>query len=61
MTIQGNDRTRDNVIRRKVLLSDGDLFSGEDLAYSTRNLNNLGYFDQPTSRPSPPATTGSWT
>lgn len=46
VTIQGNDRTRDNVIRRKVLLSDGDLFSGEDLAYSTRNLNNLGYFDQ---------------
>jgi len=46
VTIQGNTRTRDNVIRRKVLLSDGDLFSGEDLAYSTRNLNNLGYFDQ---------------
>ncbi len=44
VVIQGNDRTRDNVIRRRMLLSDGDLFSGEDLRLSTRNLNNLNYF-----------------
>jgi len=44
VVIQGNDRTRDNVIRRKMLLSDGDLFSGEKLRLSTRSINNSNYF-----------------
>ena len=46
VTIEGNTRTRDNVIRRAMNLTDGDLFSGEKLAHSTRRLNNLGYFEQ---------------
>lgn len=51
VTIQGNTRTRDNVIRRKVHLSDGDLFSGEELRYSMRDLNNTGYFQEASIEP----------
>ncbi|WP_461210292.1 outer membrane protein assembly factor BamA [Desulfocurvus sp. DL9XJH121] len=46
VAIEGNTRTRDNVIRREMRLNDGDLFSGSKLARSTQRLNNLGYFEQ---------------
>ncbi|MBU1003039.1 MAG: outer membrane protein assembly factor BamA [Proteobacteria bacterium] len=44
--IEGNSRTRDNVIRREMRLTDGDLFSGSKLGRSTQRLNNLGFFEQ---------------
>jgi len=44
--IEGNSRTRDNVIRREMRLTDGDLFSGTKLARSTQRLNKLGFFEQ---------------
>lgn len=46
VTIEGNTRTRDNVIRRELRLTDGDLFSGAKLARSTQRLNGLGFFEQ---------------
>ena len=46
VSIQGNTRTRDNVIRRELRLTDGDLFSGEKLGRSSQRLNRLGYFEQ---------------
>lgn len=45
VTVQGNNRTRDNVILREMRLLDGDLFSGKKLKRSTQRLNQLGYFE----------------
>ena len=44
--IEGNTRTRDNVIRRNVELTDGDLFNGDKLRDTNKKLNNLGYFSE---------------
>ncbi|MFV0422907.1 outer membrane protein assembly factor BamA [Oleidesulfovibrio sp.] len=55
--VEGNKHTRDNVIRREMRLTDGDLYSGSKLRRSNQRLNNLGYFAQadiemiPTSNP----------
>lgn len=43
--IQGNDRTRDIVIRREVRLFPGDRFDGGKLRRSKERLRNLGYFE----------------
>jgi outer membrane protein insertion porin family len=43
--IEGNTRTRDNVIRRYMALNDGDLFSGTKLKISSQNLEDLDYFE----------------
>jgi outer membrane protein insertion porin family len=43
--IQGNDRTRDIVIRRELRLYPGDKFDGEKLRRSKQRLRNLGYFE----------------
>lgn len=43
--IQGNDRTRDIVIRRELRLYPGDRFDGEKLRRSKERLRNLGYFE----------------
>lgn len=45
VTIEGNTSTRDNVIRRELLLADGDIFSGVKLQRSAQNLNRLQYFE----------------
>ncbi len=55
--IQGNTRTRDNVIRREMRLADGDLFNGALLRRSNARLSKLDFFEtveitpEPTSRP----------
>ena len=46
VTIEGNDRTRENVIRRELRLADGDVLSGTALARSNARLNKLDYFDK---------------
>jgi outer membrane protein insertion porin family len=43
--IEGNTKTRDNVIRREMRLGDGDLFSGYRLARSNQRLVKLDYFE----------------
>ncbi len=43
--IQGNTKTRDNVIRREMRLGDGDLFSGDLLARSKERLVRLDFFE----------------
>lgn len=45
VTIDGNTKTRDNVIRREMRLSDGDQFSGSALRRSNIRLNKLDYFE----------------
>jgi len=44
--IEGNDKTRDNVIRREMRLADGDLFSGNKVRRSNERLDRLDYFEK---------------
>jgi outer membrane protein insertion porin family len=43
--IEGNTKTRENVIRREMRLGDGDLFSGYRLARSNQRLVKVDYFE----------------
>jgi len=51
VTISGNDRTKDYVIRRELRTIPGELFSRSDLIRSQRELANLQYFNQETINP----------
>lgn len=44
-TVQGNTKTRDNVIRRELVVSAGDLYSTSGLRLSQSRLESLGFFD----------------
>jgi outer membrane protein insertion porin family len=44
LTFVGNTTTRDNVIRREVRVYEGQPFNTENLKYSIKRLNQLGYF-----------------
>jgi outer membrane protein insertion porin family len=46
MTIIGNTKTRDNVIRREFEVADSELYSGTGLTRSKTNVNRLGYFEE---------------
>jgi len=46
VTIEGNYKTRDNVIRRELRLLDGDLFNGSLLRRSNERLNKKAFFEQ---------------
>lgn len=41
----GNTFTRDNVLRREVLMNEGDIYNQTAWEYSIVKLNQLGYFD----------------
>jgi outer membrane protein insertion porin family len=44
--ITGNVRTRDKVLRREILLVEGDVFNSRLYQESRRNLMNLGFFEE---------------
>ncbi|MBQ9537481.1 MAG: outer membrane protein assembly factor BamA [Desulfovibrionaceae bacterium] len=44
LTVDGNVKTRDNVILREMRLGDGDMYDGSKLRRSTERLNRLRYF-----------------
>jgi outer membrane protein insertion porin family len=46
MTILGNTKTRDNVIRREFEIADSELYHGTGLSNSKNNINRLGYFEE---------------
>ncbi len=46
VTIQGNDRTHEHVIRRELRTLPGEKFSRADIIRSQREIINLGYFNQ---------------
>ncbi|ROQ92233.1 Beta-barrel assembly machine subunit BamA [Desulfosoma caldarium] len=46
ITITGNTRTRDNVIRREIQLAEGDRFSVSALERSQLNLRRVDYFEE---------------
>ncbi|GAM07943.1 outer membrane protein assembly factor BamA [Geobacter sp. OR-1] len=48
ITIAGNPKTRDKVVRRELKLAEGDLYSGTGLKKSKQNLMNLGFFEEVT-------------
>ncbi|MBX3254931.1 MAG: outer membrane protein assembly factor [Chitinophagaceae bacterium] len=46
VTIAGNDKTKEHVIRRELRTLPGEKFSREQLIRSNREIANLGYFNQ---------------
>lgn len=44
--VRGNTRTRDNVIRREMRLSEGTIYNSEEIKRSKQEINNLGYFEE---------------
>jgi outer membrane protein insertion porin family len=53
ITIRGNDRTRDNVIRRELLIAEGGVFDSKALRESTQALQRLTYFEEVNITPEP--------
>ena len=51
--IQGNTRTRDNVIRRDLSVKEGGLFDSRALRESTEDLQRLDYFEEVSITPQP--------
>lgn len=51
--VEGNTKTRDNVILREMRLADGSLFSGEKLKRSSERLDKLNYFSSVDIEPVP--------
>lgn len=51
--IQGNTRTRDNVIRRDLSIKEGGLFDSKAIRESTEDLQRLDYFEEVTITPQP--------
>jgi outer membrane protein insertion porin family len=45
--IQGNNRTKDKVIRRELLVAPGEIYDSVKVDYSKKRLENLGYFGTP--------------
>jgi len=45
LTVKGNKKTRDKVIRRKLTLREGEQLTQTDMDVSKRNVESLGYFD----------------
>jgi outer membrane protein insertion porin family len=46
--IKGNNKTRDNVIRREFKVNEGELYNGTNLKLSKRNIKRLGFFEEVT-------------
>lgn len=44
--IRGNTKTLDKVVRREIVLSEGDIYSARALDESRRRINNLGFFEE---------------
>jgi len=53
ITIRGNSRTRDNVIRRELLIAEGGIFDSKALRESTQALQRLTYFEEVNITPEP--------
>jgi len=53
ITISGNDRTRDNVIRRELRLAEGGVFNSKALRQSSQALQRLQFFDEVNITPEP--------
>lgn len=45
ISVKGNTKTRDKVVRRELFIKEGTKFSGTDLRRSKENVNRLGFFE----------------
>jgi outer membrane protein insertion porin family len=45
ISIKGNSKTRDKVIRRELRIQEGQLYSGSGMRLSKENVERLGFFD----------------
>jgi len=45
INIRGNTKTRDKIIRRKIIIDEGELLTQNRMNLSKRNVASLGYFD----------------
>jgi outer membrane protein insertion porin family len=46
ITVKGNSKTRDKVIRRELKIREGELYSGSGMRVSKENVQRLGFFEQ---------------
>lgn len=46
ITVRGNTKTRDKVVRRELEIYEGMLYSGSKMRISKENVNRLGFFDK---------------
>ncbi|MCD4688456.1 MAG: outer membrane protein assembly factor BamA [Desulfuromonadaceae bacterium] len=46
ISVAGNTRTRDKVVRREMRLTEGDFYSASKMKNSRRRINNLGFFEE---------------
>ncbi|BDC34230.1 outer membrane protein assembly factor BamA [Candidatus Dependentiae bacterium Noda2021] len=46
ITVKGNKKTRDKVIRRQFVLDEGELLTNQKMEISKNRVESLGYFDQ---------------
>lgn len=53
ITIKGNNRTRDNVIRRELRIAEGGVFNSKALRDSTQALQRLQFFEEVNVTPEP--------
>ncbi|TBV83479.1 MAG: outer membrane protein assembly factor BamA [Desulfobulbaceae bacterium] len=53
ITIRGNTRTRDNVIRREIMVHEGGIFDTSAIRASMQNLQRLNFFEEVNIRPEP--------
>lgn len=53
ISIQGNTRTRDNVIRRDLSIEEGGVFNSKALRSSNQALQRLGFFEEVNVTPEP--------
>jgi outer membrane protein insertion porin family len=58
IVIRGNTKTRDKVVRRELLITEGQLFNGSDLRNSRARVFALGFFEEVNfkTEPSPAGT-----
>lgn len=45
ITVKGNTKTRDKVVRRELRIREGDLYTGSGMRVSKENVERLGFFD----------------
>ncbi len=53
ISIRGNSRTRDNVIRRELEIAEGGVFNTKGIRDSTRRLQRLDFFEEVNITPEP--------
>jgi len=53
ISIRGNSRTRDNVIRRELEIAEGGVFNTKGIRDSNRNLQRLDFFEEVNITPDP--------